>query len=340
MPSMIDVEIVTPSATEWMERVAGLGPANLLQTWEYGEAKAKTSAWSVERGCVRDGNTIIGAFQALTRPLPAGLPGGLVWINRGPLLMPAMPTARVVEVMTAIRRHYVDERRRYLRIAPAIPDTAWADRETQAAAFETAGSDGWASDVVDLTQSSEQLRGRLRSNWRNHLNQAERSGIEVRSGTDSESFALFLDHHLRMIADKGIVTSVTSELLAALQELLPPERKMQPFLAYDGDRLQAWALIVRYGASAEYLAGGAAETGRKRNAGQLALWRAMGAMKEAGVRRFDLGGMDQRTTPSGIYLFKTGVGGQAYRLAPEIEAVGGAFGRLVRWHVRRSRMAA
>ena len=77
------------------------------------------------------------------------------------------------------------------------------------------------------------------------------------------------------------------------------------------------------------------------NAGQLLLWRAVAAMKEHGGRGFDLGGLDVDLTPPGIYRFKDGLGGVPYRLAPELEALGGGLlGRLVRWRVRTARPAA
>ncbi len=68
------------------------------------------------------------------------------------------------------------------------------------------------------------------------------------------------------------------------------------------------------------------------------LWRAICDAREAGLRWFDVGGMDPELTPKGIYDFKAGIGGTPYRLAPEIEAQnGGLRTRLVRWRVNRAR---
>ncbi|MBT3907004.1 MAG: hypothetical protein HOF30_15135, partial [Rhodospirillaceae bacterium] len=62
------------------------------------------------------------------------------------------------------------------------------------------------------------------------------------------------------------------------------------------------------------------------------------ALKQQGIRQFDVGGMDEILTPKGIYRFKEGLGGTPYRLAPELELGGDSLrGRLVRWRVNRAR---
>ena len=63
--------------------------------------------------------------------------------------------------------------------------------------------------------------------------------------------------------------------LKTLQHGLPTERKLYCFTAsIDGDYLGGIA-IVRYGDTAEYLAGHNMPDGRSNNAGQLLLWAAI-----------------------------------------------------------------
>jgi lipid II:glycine glycyltransferase (peptidoglycan interpeptide bridge formation enzyme) len=97
-------------------------------------------------------------------------------------------------------------------------------------------------------------------------------------------------------------------------------------------------LIARYGDCAEYLAGTLLDEGRIHNAGQLLLWRAVMEMKGRGLKRFDVGGMDEALTPKGIYDFKSGLGGVPYRHMNELEADDGSMrSRMVRWRVQRAR---
>ena len=221
----------------------------------------------------------------------------------------------------------------YLRIAPPV-----MGRELGAEGFRPAGTPGWGSAVLGLEKPDDVLRAGLAQKWRNSLNQAERSAIEVETGTDDPLFARFLALHADFMDDKGFRSTVTADLLSALRHELPTGQGIPVLLATQDGETLGWVLLARHGGTAEYLAGGTTEAGRRLNAGQLLLWRAVLAMKEAGAERFDLGGMDPDLTPPGIYRFKRGLGGTPYRLAPELEALGGGpLGRLVRWRIRRAR---
>ena len=192
--------------------------------------------------------------------------------------------------------------------------------------------------MLNLTVPEATLRAGLRQKWRNGLNKAERAKLSVRAGSGDGPFAAFLDGHRTLDARLGLATGVTAEFLSALQALLPEDRRMEAFVAESGGTVVGSVLMARYGESCEYLAGNLTDEGRRLGAGQFLLWRAVCAMKAAGARRFDLGGLDPEATPAGIVRFKDGLGGTRYRLAPELEAVGGGvLGRLVRWRVRGAR---
>jgi lipid II:glycine glycyltransferase (peptidoglycan interpeptide bridge formation enzyme) len=57
-----------------------------------------------------------------------------------------------------------------------------------------------------------------------------------------------------------------------------------------------------------YLLGGANEAGRKCGSSYLLHWRALERMKSAGMRWYDLGGINPVDNPGG-YQFKKGMGG-------------------------------
>ena len=339
---MLDVAVREFSAEAWCDAASGFGAGSLVQSWEYAEAKARTGPWAVERGVLVDGTAPpVGLYQALVRRLPAGLPGGLAWINRGPLWRRAgSDGAPLVAMLEALRRHYAEERRLYLRLAPPADEAALPPAFVAAAGFRPAAP-GWASARLDLTAPVEALRGNLGAKWRGHLNKGERAGLEVRSGTAADLFEAFLDHHRRLLAERRFATSLTPDLLRCLHALQPEGRHLAVWLAEAGGSVLASVLMARYGDSCEYLAGNTGAEGRRLNAGQVLLWRALVAMKEHGCASLDLGGMDPEATPPGILAFKQGLGGRPYRLAPELEAGGGGImGRIVRWRAARARAAA
>lgn len=313
----------------WQAATAAFLDRSVMQDWAFGEAKAAAGPWRAERGLFRANGAIVGAAQIMIRPLPL-IGGGLVWINRGPLWRTRLDESpeRLAALLGVLRARW-DRGGYCLRVAPPIEGCF------DAPGFESAGTPGWASARVDLTSSPDVLRARLQQKWRNALNKAERGGSIVSSGTGS--FSAFHDGFARFLAEKKFPTSVTPDFLARLQDCLPPDNKMTALIARAGEVLAGGALIARYGDTAEYLAGFATEAGHGLNVGQILLWRAMLAAKEAGVRWFDAGGMDEKRTPEGIYHFKAGLGGAPYRLAEEMDfCPADVRARLVRWTVRRA----
>jgi len=114
--------------------------------------------------------------------------------------------------------------------------------------------------------------------------------------------------------DRGgsIPTGVYSRLLLEMEN----EQPMQIFKAFLGSELLAGICIVSHGNAATYLLGWNGAKGRNLKANQFLLWNAMMLLKEQGIRWFDLGGIDEESTP-GISDFKLGVNGIRYALVGE-----------------------
>jgi len=331
---MLDISPKEFDQQEWDATVAGLDGLSLVHTWAYGEAKARIGPWRIERGEIRADGRPVALFQALIRDLPLGLPGGLAWINRGPLRLATGDDAPSVEAcVSALADHFAGQRDLYLRLAPPVAVDGLCDVQGMRPAAA-----GWASALLDLTPSVDELRSNLKGKWRGHLNKGERADFEVVAGADDELFAAFVDHHRRLVDERGFATTLTADLLTCLQGLLAEDRRMRVWLARrDGDILGA-VLMARYGDTCEYLAGNIGDAGRRLNAGQVLLWQALVAMREDGCRRLDVSGMDPESTPTGILTFKQGLGAEPYRLAAELESIGGRpLTRLVRWRVSRAR---
>jgi CelD/BcsL family acetyltransferase involved in cellulose biosynthesis len=329
---MVQFEPVEYSRESWLEIAATMPGYNLMQDWSYGEAKADCGGWQVERGLFQEAGTVVGVAQVLLRTIPV-IGSGLAWLNRGPLSRPGTENGTLLKTLHG---YYCDERGFYLRIAPQMPAENLAPTSLPAMGFRQTTASGWASARLDLTPDLATLRSGLRQKWRNALNKAERAGIHIDSGADGELFERFLDEYQRFLEDRGIETSVTPELLRALQRNLPPHSKLRSYQATLAGEALGSVLVVKYGPTIEYLAGTSLDAGRPYSVGQLLLWRAIADAKEADAQFFDLGGMDPDITPKGIFEFKRGVGGESYRLATEIEGIQqGWRPAFVRWAVER-----
>jgi lipid II:glycine glycyltransferase (peptidoglycan interpeptide bridge formation enzyme) len=309
------------AAKEWSGLTAEFLDMNLMQCWEYGQAKAQTSSWQIERGIFVNGDQIIGATQVFIRRLPLGLPGGIAWINRGPLCQ-NLETDVVLAMLAELRRYYVQERGLYLRVAPSLNEEAGLEKAAASISMKSTGSLGWASANLDLTPPTEEIRANLNAKWRGHVNKSERSNFVVKSGSAEDLFQSFVKNHRELIEERGFKTTVTPELLQALQDAFDEKQKMRIYLAYIEGELVASTLMVRYGNVCEYLAGNLAPAGRKFGTGQGLLWQAIVDMKELGCVRLDVSGMDPIATPKGIYDFKNGLKPEPYRMSGELEANG------------------
>ena len=72
--------------SDWKENFQNCQKTNMLQCWQYGDAKVETSKWNVVRFLVMDRNdNAVALAQALCITLP--LIGGIARMNRGPLLI-------------------------------------------------------------------------------------------------------------------------------------------------------------------------------------------------------------------------------------------------------------
>lgn len=339
---MLALVIDALDQADWQQTAEGFLDLSLPQSWAYGAAKATEGPWRVERGIFREDKAVVGTVQVMLRPLPAGLPGGLAWISRGPVWRRAgnVGPERISALLAALRRHYVEERGFYVRMAPPLADAALPMEMLPG--FVSTATAGWASARVDLTLPVDALRAGLQQKWRNVLNKAERTTMAIERLTPNIGdgrFAAFLDDYRNFLAERRIGTTVTPGLLRALAAADGGRLDLLAAMA-DGTVL-GWALIARSGETAEYLAGVLGDGGRRQGAGQNLLWHALLAAKTQGCTVFDVGGLDPELTPDGIRHFKEGLGGTPYRLANEIEALpAGPLGRLVRWRVGRARMAA
>ncbi len=326
------------SQQEWTDIVSGFRDLNLIQTWEYGEAKARTGPWKVSRAILMDGPEVLAACQSMVRPLPF-LGGGLVWISQGPLWRrPGEPNiSGLLNMLGELKVYWVAEHRMYLRVAPRV-----YQEEANAALFApygyavVKGAPGRASARLDLSRSTETLRRNLQQKWRNCLNKAERLNLTCESGTGDQVFRQVLEEYEEMLRQKKLKGYASPSLLSQLQAYLPEDRKLWGFLGWQGDQRLGGVLIARYGRTCEYLVGAFNQKGRDVNAGNLLVWQAICIMKELGYRWFDLGGMHPILTKPGVLHFKSGLGGKFYQLHDELESYRpGLLNRLLRWRIRQ-----
>jgi lipid II:glycine glycyltransferase (peptidoglycan interpeptide bridge formation enzyme) len=337
---MIRMEIRDFGQDEWDDIVSDIDALSLMQTWEFGEAKALTGPWKVSRAIFQKGDEIVGSAQAMIRTVPI-LNRGLVWINRAPLLINSDLTQPnvYVDMLRELKKYWVDGKKMYLRIAPPLMAS-----DENYAIFEKAGysrateTDGWASEIVDLSCSTEDLRKGLHQKWRNCLNKSERLEVICETGSSDVLMDEMLNDYKVLLDNIGFGTNLSSEFVRTMQNLLRDSRKMLVFAGRQNEEKLGSTLIAPYGNTCMYLIGATNNTGRKVNANHYLIWNAVCEMKNRGYRWFDLGGAHPDNTPPGILHFKRGLRGKPYQLMGEVEAYRDCFlNRMIRKRIETSR---
>ena len=314
------------TAADWNRQVSRCEDQNFLHFWEYAETKCELEAWAVERGLFIEAGEIRGMVQILLKQIPL-LGRGLAWINRGPLCLTdngqenKVDPSKIGQMLKLLVARYVDEQGNYLRIGPNLHNSSDLGKMIEGAAMQRTATPGWASAKVDLAPPVAEIRKVLDGKWRDCLNKGQKSGFSVETGTQGKVFEDFLTAHEKLHRDKQLQTNFDNSFISRLQDKLTGEDKMTAIVAYRDGAPIGSALFAKYGSTGEYLAGNSTDAGRHLNSGQVLLWRGLEELKAKGCRWLDLGGMDPELTPKGIFHFKSGLNGEAYRLHNEIESI-------------------
>jgi lipid II:glycine glycyltransferase (peptidoglycan interpeptide bridge formation enzyme) len=329
--SSVQLTAFAEGQDSWHRLLSRCARANLMQAWEYGEAK-RVEGWQPVRLTVSVSGSPVGVVQALTRRFP--VVGSLVRINRGPLFMDdetGRPDRLFYETLGALRNKLVDEESRVLLIAPEAGKDTEESAGLESIGFVRTSRPPWASGIVSLDADEDALRRSLDRKWRNQLKGSERAGVVVDANVSSAAFDSFMLDHQRFRRAKGF-EGVSDALLAALREHIGAHSLCCVLKARLGGATVAGVVTVASGRTATLLLSWNSPEGRQVCAGHALLWFAMLTLKAAGYQWFDLGGIAGRTPT--IDHFKRGLRPTEYELVGELIAVprgaiGWAAGRLL-----------
>ena len=299
---------------EWNNTLKQADCTNLLQSWEYGEAKRLVSGWNIRRFSLSQDDKLIGVVQVLERRFL-----GLICIyriNRGPIFLSDSSLDSRTAANHLVRRTF--GRLLLGRVLLWAPELTLSGENLALSlyfGFRKRAVQSWSSSVIDLSQTEERLYMTLSGKWRSMLRNAKSKNISIGIAYDKHEFALFASRCAQMLDKRGVKSHV--KLTLQLREILSHKPKRDLFLvAYQSDRAIAAIYIVVHGSTATYLMGWNGPEGRVLCAHHLLLWEGIRQLNAMSILHFDLGGIDQENTP-GIAAFKLGMGGENYELVGE-----------------------
>ena len=306
---------------EWINLWKHVAFANLMQSWEYGEAK-RIQKWKPLRFVILDQNDKPQAmFQVLFKGLP--LIGGVVRINRGPVYFQDFiddPLAdRIISKIFKTIKILAKQRRWwYVSFSPELTDSS--DNKL---ALESIGIKQitnhipYGSTRLSLNSPVDDLFMGLKSKWRNLLRKAQKLEVEVEEVFNKEDIDVIIDIYIKFQEENNF-TGIPKKLLVSMFDNQSGSTKYKIYKTLFEKKLSGFVFIAYHGDTATYLIGWTSYEGRKQNANYILLWNAICQAKELSLKWFDMGGFN-KNTPKGIRHFKEGLQGDEYMLSNNIK---------------------
>jgi hypothetical protein len=181
--------------------------------------------------------------------------------------------------------------------------------------FHNLNPKGWKTYWIDLRPNMEVLRANLHGNWRNKLVISEKNNIQFEIGSDSIFFDWMLDKYKENMNLKNF-EGISISLLKEMFKNSTVDNMVLIFRSHVNSIYIGGICLVLHGCSATYLLGWTDPQGRSLKANHLLLWKVVEYLRDNGIIWFDLGGIDEESTP-GVTEFKTGIGGELNELVGE-----------------------
>ena len=294
----------------WEMMVSAAGKSSLQQSWGFGETVHALKNYRILHGVARKDGQPISLVQVVRKRLAGILT--LSQVTRGPLwLTRQLKSAEKLRVLELIVERLRRRRRDIVVWMPEALDEPENQTLLKAAGLRRMLT-GYSSVWIDLSQPTTVMRARLHGKWRNALGAAEADGMSVQTTENARHLSWLIDNYDTLRRQRRF-TAPNAELLRRLADNVGAGNRII-LRALDADDPIAGILLIRHGAAATYVAGWTSESGRRRRAHNLLLWRGIGELQRRGVAWLDLGGVNSRDAP-GVARFKLGMGGELYTLA-------------------------
>jgi len=302
--------ITVTSRDDWNSALAQLPLAHILQTWEWGQFKARHGwtprylQWNGEAGRPR-------AMALVLRRGLGRLPWCILYAPKGPVLDYA-DAALVCQVLADLKQFARQAHAIQLKIDPDLEPAhkivnfreGWRESTEQIQFRNTM--------ELDLRQSEEELLAAMHQKTRYNIRLAQRRGVAVRPGGLADLELLYAMYDETARRDRFIIRPLDyyrdawgSFIEAGLAQPLIAEFEGAPIAA---------VMLFAFAGRAYYLYGMSRDAHRNVMAPHLLQWEALRWARARGCTVYDLWGapdtLDESDPLWGVYRFKQGLGGQ------------------------------
>ncbi len=317
------------SPATWDHALARLPYAHALQSWAWGQFKARWGwrALPLSLSVAGNGWEAVAAAHVLRRDLPR-TPWCVLYVPKGPALDYADTDLRrhVLAQLEALARR---ERAIFIKIDPEVVRSWGLEHERAsplgAAVMRDLSARGWQPSAeqiqfrntveLPLESSDEQLLAAMKPKTRYNIRLAERKGVVVRPGTAADLPTIAAMYQETGARD-GFTVRPTPYYLDGWTALIDAGMA-QPLVAEVEGRPVAAVILVRFADRVIYMYGASRDEARERMPNHLLQWEAIRWTRAQGARVYDFWGapdvFDETDRLWGVWRFKAGFNGEVVR---------------------------
>ena len=314
----------TLSLSQWQKKFQIIQNSNILQSYQYAQAAAKTYAQKAQWGLIQMDGVDAGIVQIVENKILFGAVHAVI-LDRGPLWFDGFGSAVHIKLFfEAFHQKFPKRWGRKRRIIPEITGGGAIEGILKQVGFEKKQDmPAYQTIIWDLEQADDVAMKALKSGWRGSLNKAIKAQeakdvtIEWASlNTDkTKEYMAFKQHYAVDKAMKNYA-GISPKLLDNLALFSTRSAPIIIGSVKENGDVIAQILILTHGRCATYQVGWSSDIGRKYCAHHLLLWQARDVLKQYGITTLDLGGInDTDQNAKGLSDFKRGTGGRAITLA-------------------------
>lgn len=300
------------SREEWERYADNFADYSIYQTWPYQHIRAKMDNQQISRAVVKDEkDRVVTMCQFRIKHVkPLGLRIG--YAQWGPLFRcKDGKSSCSIEALQQLRKAYLANKVNILRIVPNARDDevgqAFAEM-LQSAGFQSFPAvQPYHSFVLRVDDSEEGIRKRLRKSFRRDVKYAENAQIEIIQGAGEEFCDILEKLYLVSLQRKNFQGLNPKEFIGP-QQMLSAVEKMNITIAYFDGEPTAVHLASNLGDTSVVLLAASNEKGLACGASYLVWYKGAIAALNAGMKWYDLGGIDPDKNPN-VYQFKSRMGG-------------------------------
>ncbi len=305
----IDIDNFTQD--DWQLSTRQFKDYTVYQSWSYQQIRCEKENQQISRAIIRDENDRVAAMlQVRIKRIPlTHLRIG--YVQWGPLIdRRNCDNVTDLSFFSLIREAYC-KKVDMLRMVPLVV----ADEQGRlvASILEQSGYQRVVKCPAYHTfylpiDDEESMRSRLDRSWRRSLKKAERADIEIRESSAIEDFYTLEEIYNKSKQRKGF-SGLDPKIFIQTQQYLSSDEKMQIIIAYhQGKPVSAHASSF-LGQMGEGILAGSTKEGLLCGASYLVWWKTLLAAKRAGMKVYNVGGIDPKENPN-VYQFKARMGGQ------------------------------